>query len=1028
MPPIPQRRAGAGLDIVGQLQSTPAKVDLMNLLRVAFMLRDDLKVFLEQCERGPDLSRPPPQVPNRPSDPSGSARPPQAPNMGPAPMEQVFDTDMLYHTDRHQPRTINTVVKARVTVCGSPFEAIIDTGASDTVLSHTVVRKLGLMDRMEQSDMSFLTAGGHVEVPMGVLQDLPIGLGSLSLPVDAMVTPANSYNVLVGNDFLRMAAADICLSNNTLKLRIGAEHYEEVPISSIPGARRVSMLTAFIPEPSPGTEEEEFPPPASAIEQHFIQLEHLREEGLRLQQHREATAEVMGYKDTSVKDDLNVARQADLPVMANLENWFATQEAPQEAEDAYSDLPDLVPTDDEGDDNWSHCSDLSSDAEDEEAHLANPAVPDLAQDSPGSLCPVAETIDCTVPLSEELRSLQARTEALRVRIQQEEADREAEKGTATESPLPALIADLHLAMEPSPPASSLSDDDYHSVTEPLHYVMESYNAVWDSSDMKFDSGLQASYDLRYGPFDVDACSDDHGHNAFATTYWSPSNSLTLHDWSGVKTWCHPPFAYIGSALNKASAGFKQDPDHTSALLVLPDWPDAPWWPHLTESGLYHCVGYYPRGAPIFLGPTGERMTSESGTVLAIIGKSWGTGVCIPWSPWPPTQPPTVTYVEPKAVDANELKLPKIGGNLTDPQQAQAHDLANKHADLWATGSATGRTNVVTHRVDTADAQPIKCRPARHSAAQEQAIEKYIEHMIAADVIVKSKSAWGSRIVLVPKKDGGERMCIDYRPVNAVTQKDVYPLPRTSEVLDTLGKAKYFSKLDLKAGYWQIAMEPSDRHKTAFTTRQGLFEFTVMPFGLTTAPATFQRLMDSLLGDTVTVYLDDIIVFTETWEEHLTFLDEVFTRLRAAGLKASPNKCELGMEQLLYLGHIVTREGILPDPQNVQAILDATAPTDVLQLRSFLGMCTYYDEFVKGYANYAQPLFKLTRKSSEFIWTRECQDAFEDLKLMLTNAPVLRRPDTSLQYILHTDWSHHAIGAVLAQIDAEGNPCSVAQCC
>ena len=134
------------------------------------------------------------------------------------------------------------------------------------------------------------------------------------------------------------------------------------------------------------------------------------------------------------------------------------------------------------------------------------------------------------------------------------------------------------------------------------------------------------------------------------------------------------------------------------------------------------------------------------------------------------------------------------------------------------------------------------------------------------------------------------------------------------MLDTLGKAKFFSKLDLKSGYRQIAMEPSDRHKTAFTTRQGLFEFTVMPFGLTTAPATFQRLMDSLLGDmlwkTVMAYLDDIIVFTETWEEHLIILDEVFTRLRAAGLKASPSKCELGMEQLLYLGHIVTREGIL----------------------------------------------------------------------------------------------------------------------
>lgn len=203
----------------------------------------------------------------------------------------------------------------------------------------------------------------------------------------------------------------------------------------------------------------------------------------------------------------------------------------------------------------------------------------------------------------------------------------------------------------------------------------------------------------------------------------------------------------------------------------------------------------------------------------------------------------------------------------------------------------------------------------------------------------------------------------------------------------------------------------------------------MPFGLTTAPATFQRLMDSLLGDLlwkkVMVYLDDIIVFTETWEEHMVVLDEVFTRLRAAGLKASPAKCELGMEQLLYLGHIVTREGVLPDPQNVQAILAATPPQDVSELRRFLGMCTYYDEFVKGYANYAQTLFRLLRKSSEFIWAQECQDAFEDLKLMLTNAPVLRRPDSSLTYILHTDWSPHAIGAVLAQIGEDGKEHPVA---
>ena len=488
-------------------------------------------------------------------------------------------------------------------------------------------------------------------------------------------------------------------------------------------------------------------------------------------------------------------------------------------------------------------------------------------------------------------------------------------------------------------------------------------------------------------------------------------------------------------LNQASSGYKSDPNGTSALLVLPDWPDASWWSHLTQSGLYHCVGYYPAGSHVFNAPPQPDQPLQKmdptccGIVMAIIGKNWGTGMCIPWDSWPPTQPPTIPYVEPKSVDPSQVPLPAVSDKLSQQEHAEAQHLARRHIELWAMDSATGRTNLVTHRINTGDAAPIKCRPSRHSPAQQGVIEEAIDIMEAAGTIVKSKSSWGSHVVLVPKKDGGERFCIDFRPVNEVTQKDVYPLPRTVEVLDTLGTAKYFSKLDLKSGYWQIAVEPSDRHKTAFVTRRGLYEFVVMPFGLTSAPATFQRLMDSILGDllwkTVMVYLDDIIIFTEGWQEHLVILDEVFTRLRAAGLQASPAKCELGMEQLLYLGHLITREGVLPDPKNIQTILEAAAPNSVSEVRTFLGMCNYYDEYVRYYADLAQPLYKLLRKQVEFIWSQECQDAFDKLKIMLTTAPVLRRPDSSMPYILHTDWSPMAIGAVLGQIDSQGQEHPVA---
>ena len=255
--------------------------------------------------------------------------------------------------------------------------------------------------------------------------------------------------------------------------------------------------------------------------------------------------------------------------------------------------------------------------------------------------------------------------------------------------------------------------------------------------------------------------------------------------------------------------------------------------------------------------------------------------------------------------------------------------------------------------------------------------------------------------------------MDYRKLNDVTQKDVYPLPRTEEVLHELGKAQWFSKLDLKSGYWQIVVDPADRQKTAFITRDGLFEFLIMPFGLTAAPATFQRLMDTvlkgLLWKNVMVYLDNIIIYRKSWRDHIQALDDVFRRLKAANLEASASKCALGQTKMQYLGHLVTREGILPDESNVQAIMDASAPTTVRGVRSFSGMANYSSQFVSGFAATAKPLYRLTRKDLPFEWTEECENTFQALKTALVSAPVLRRPDGSSPYMLQTDWSPLLLG-------------------
>lgn len=363
--------------------------------------------------------------------------------------------------------------------------------------------------------------------------------------------------------------------------------------------------------------------------------------------------------------------------------------------------------------------------------------------------------------------------------------------------------------------------------------------------------------------------------------------------------------------------------------------------------------------------------------------------------------------------------------LTPAQREELDQLLAKYRDVFSkTDSDYGYTQAVTHDIHTGDAPPIKQRHRRVPPHVFQEFKKHVQDLVSQGILRESASPWASPAVIVVKKDGSVRFCCDYRRLNQVTCKDAYPLPRVEESLDALGNAQLFSTLDLTAGYFQVAVSERDREKTAVTTPFGLFEWTRMPFGLCNAPATFQRLMGVVLGDlafeVLLIYLDDIIVFSRDFKSHCERLELVFDRLKHHGLKLKPSKCFLFRSEVKFLGHVISSEGIKVDSEKVSALDAWPVPKSVKEVRQLIGFMSYYRRFVPKFAQIAKPLHALMgnkdkRKASElFMWSSECQTAFDRLKQCLMSPPVLAYPDFGLPFILTTDGSHHGLGAVLSQ--------------
>ena len=331
---------------------------------------------------------------------------------------------------------------------------------------------------------------------------------------------------------------------------------------------------------------------------------------------------------------------------------------------------------------------------------------------------------------------------------------------------------------------------------------------------------------------------------------------------------------------------------------------------------------------------------------------------------------------------------------------------------------------IDHRIELTQSTPPTPRPIyRMSAYELDELKKQLDELAKSGFIQPSKSPFGAPVLFVKKKDGTMRMCVDYRDLNRITIKNSYPLPRVEELFDRLQGAKYFSKIDLRSGYHQVRIHPDDVNKTAFRTRYGHYEFLVLPFGLTNAPATFMHLMQSIfephLDSFVIVFLDDILIFSKTIEDHKQHVRKVLELLRANQLYAKESKCEFFQSSISFLGHVVGQHGISMEKDKVKAVIEWPIPTTVPAIRSFLGLAGYYRRFVKDFSRIASPLTDLLQTDVKFHWGSAQQTSFQQLKQSISTAPVLIIANDSLPYTVTTDASGFAIGATLSQDQGNG---------
>jgi len=361
----------------------------------------------------------------------------------------------------------------------------------------------------------------------------------------------------------------------------------------------------------------------------------------------------------------------------------------------------------------------------------------------------------------------------------------------------------------------------------------------------------------------------------------------------------------------------------------------------------------------------------------------------------------------------------INSDLSETEKARVLEVLEANSDLFSSHEFDlGTTSLMKHQIDLEQGtKPYRQRQRPISLPLRDKVDEKISQMLKYNIVEPSSSPWASNLVVVRKKSGDIRLCIDWRQLNTATIKDAYPLPNLHQAMDALAGSEWFSTIDCRQGFNQVDIEESDRHKTAFYSTQGLLQFRKMGFGMCNAPATFQRLMELALSgltwQEVMVYVDDIVLYSKTFDQHIETIRRVFDRLRKAGLKLNRKKSAFAQRRIKFLGHIVDNGGISPDPEKVSAVLQIPSPSSSTEVRRFVGILSFYRRFIHDFSETAAPLHAISLKSN-FLWSEECEVAFRKLKQCLSRAPVLRLPDFSKTFILACDASNSALGAVLSQ--------------
>lgn len=386
-----------------------------------------------------------------------------------------------------------------------------------------------------------------------------------------------------------------------------------------------------------------------------------------------------------------------------------------------------------------------------------------------------------------------------------------------------------------------------------------------------------------------------------------------------------------------------------------------------------------------------------------------------------------------SLDVPSLELPinpeldieniEIEHDLTEPERLQLTETLK--CFQWTSESKLGRTTLIEHEIETIEGAKMRDLPMyRYSPSVWESIEKELERYDKLDVIEECTSEYASPLVPVKKANGNIRVCLDSRKINSITKKDAYPMRNMNEIFHRLQKAKYFSIIDLKDAYFQIPLKESSRNFTAFRTPKGLFRFKVVPFGLRNAPFTMSRLMNKAMGfdlePFVFIYLDDIVIATESLEEHFRLLKEVAKRLEQAGLTISVQKSRFCRRQVKYLGYLLTENGLAIDSTKLEPILNYPRPKSIREVRRLMGLMGFYQKFIKSYSHITAPITDLLKKSKKFKWTDAAEHALDELKSVLTSSPVLANPRYDLPFIIETDASQLAVGAALLQVHPEGN--------